>query len=72
MTPSPELPDIRPSATAIAGGDDGWLSLYNQTTVLQSLDQSQDVVNVNNRLVPEDTILNDGDLVILAREKVKI
>jgi hypothetical protein len=29
-------------------------------------------VNVNNRLVPEDTVLNDGDLVILTREKVKI
>ncbi|GLI66621.1 hypothetical protein VaNZ11_010546 [Volvox africanus] len=30
------------------------------------------LINVNNRLVPEDTVLNDGDLVILAREKVRI
>ncbi|GAX73519.1 hypothetical protein CEUSTIGMA_g971.t1 [Chlamydomonas eustigma] len=30
------------------------------------------MVNVNNRLVPEETLLNDGDLVILARDKVKI
>ena len=30
------------------------------------------MVNVNNRLVPEETPLRDGDLVILAREKLKI
>jgi molybdopterin converting factor small subunit len=30
------------------------------------------LVNVNNRLVSEDTVLQDGDLVILAREKIKI
>ena len=30
------------------------------------------LVNVNNRLVPEDTVLNDGDLVILARNKMQI
>ncbi|KAG1681598.1 hypothetical protein FOA52_014106 [Chlamydomonas sp. UWO 241] len=30
------------------------------------------LVNVNNRLVPETTLLNDGDLVILARDKLKI
>eukprot|EP00798_Chlamydomonas_sp_ICE-L_P016191 gene16191-22354_t len=30
------------------------------------------LVNVNNRLVPESTVLNDGDLVILAREKMEI
>ncbi|GLC43641.1 hypothetical protein PLESTM_001498700 [Pleodorina starrii] len=30
------------------------------------------LINVNNRLVPEDTVLNDGDLVILSREKVRI
>lgn len=30
------------------------------------------VVNVNNTLVPLETVLNDGDLVILSREKVKI
>ncbi|KAF8062916.1 relA [Scenedesmus sp. PABB004] len=30
------------------------------------------VVNVNNRLVSEDTVLSDGDLVILARERIKI
>lgn len=30
------------------------------------------MVNVNNRLVPEETPLNDGDLVILARDKLKI
>ena len=29
-------------------------------------------VNVDNVLVPEDTVLVDGDLVILARERVKI
>jgi hypothetical protein len=32
----------------------------------------QQLVNVNNRLVSEDTVLQDGDLVILAREKIKI
>ena len=30
------------------------------------------LVNVNNRLVPENTPLNEGDLVILARDKLKI
>jgi molybdopterin converting factor small subunit len=30
------------------------------------------LVNVNNRLVSEDTVLSDGDLVILARERIKI
>lgn len=34
--------------------------------------QQQQLVNVNNRLVSEDTVLQDGDLVILAREKIKI
>jgi hypothetical protein len=29
-------------------------------------------VNVNNRLVAEDTVLNDGDLIILTREKLEI
>jgi molybdopterin converting factor small subunit len=33
---------------------------------------SAQLVNVNNRLVSEDTVLRDGDLVILAREKIKI
>jgi hypothetical protein len=30
------------------------------------------LVNVNNRLVPEDTVLQDGDLVVLARERLNI
>ena len=30
------------------------------------------LVNVNNRLVPETWVLNDGDFVILAREKMQI
>lgn len=30
------------------------------------------LVNVNNKLVPEGTVLRDGDLVILSREKVNI
>jgi molybdopterin converting factor small subunit len=30
------------------------------------------LVNVNNQLVAEDTVLSDGDLVILARERIKI
>lgn len=30
------------------------------------------LLNVNNRLVPESTVLNDGDLVILSRELMKI
>ena len=30
------------------------------------------LVNVNNRLVSEDTVLSDGDLVILARERIII
>lgn len=33
---------------------------------------AQRMVNVNNRLVSEDTVLSDGDLVILARERIKI
>jgi hypothetical protein len=38
-----------------------------------SLQQQQvRLVNVNNRLVSEDTVLSDGDLVILARERIKI
>jgi hypothetical protein len=37
-----------------------------------SSDVGQQLVNVNNRLVSEDTVLQDGDLVILAREKIKI
>jgi hypothetical protein len=38
------------------------------------MQQQQQVrlVNVNNRLVSEDTVLSDGDLVILARERIKI
>jgi len=38
----------------------------------QQQQQQQQLVNVNNRLVAEDTVLRDGDLVILAREKIKI
>jgi hypothetical protein len=38
----------------------------------QQQQQQQQLVNVNNRLVSEDTVLQDGDLVILAREKIKI
>ena len=30
------------------------------------------LVNVNNRLVPEETPLADGDYVVLSRDKVKI
>jgi hypothetical protein len=30
------------------------------------------LVNVNNRLVSEETVLQDGDLVILARERLNI
>jgi hypothetical protein len=33
---------------------------------------STQLVNVNNQLVDEDTVLSDGDLVILARERLKI
>lgn len=29
-------------------------------------------VNVNNRLIPEDTPLADGDYVVLARQPVRI
>ena len=36
------------------------------------IQQQQQLVNVNNRLVSEDTVLRDGDLVILARERIKI
>ncbi len=108
----PEPPEIRPSATAVAGGDDGWgrigalpPSLLNAWdavaasaaaggagagagaaaaagsagpaagllgSYLVGNPRVVPMVNVNNRLVPEDTVLNDGDLVILTREKVKI
>jgi hypothetical protein len=91
----PEPRDVRPSATAVAGGDDGWLlALGARTTTSASLSgqggpdgvggalfgsaldpdmlSPPALVNVNNRLVPESTVLNDGDLVILARERVKI
>jgi hypothetical protein len=34
--------------------------------------QQQRLVNVNNRLVPRDTVLDDGDLVILAQERLHI
>jgi molybdopterin converting factor small subunit len=37
-----------------------------------SMQQQVRLVNVNNRLVSEDTVLSDGDLVILARERIKI
>ena len=30
------------------------------------------MVNVNNRLVPEDTVLQDGDFVVLSRELLSI
>lgn len=30
------------------------------------------VVNVNNSLVPEETVLRDGDFLVLGREKIKI
>lgn len=46
--------------------------LQQQQQQLVSANQQQLVVNVNNRLVAEDTVLRDGDLVILAREKIKI
>jgi hypothetical protein len=32
----------------------------------------QQLVNVNNRLVPEETPLYDGDYVVLSRDRVKI
>lgn len=54
---------VRPSATALAGGDDAAWGTWSA---------GLQYINVNNRLVPEDTLLNDGDLVILTREKVKI
>jgi hypothetical protein len=83
LNPIPEPRDIRPSATAIAGGDDGWLYMQDAVDVgsvsggaggggVGLLTRPVPRVNVNNRLVPEDTVLNDGDLVILTREKVKI
>lgn len=34
--------------------------------------QVRRLVNVNNRLVPEETPLSDGDLVVLSRELLKI
>lgn len=33
---------------------------------------SPPVVNVNNSLVPEETVLRDGDFLVLGREKIKI
>jgi len=63
--PQDEPRDVRASATSIAGGEDpGWL-VRNSTFAGASY-------NVNNRLVPESTVLNDGDLVILSGEKMKI
>mmetsp|Transcript_2426 Transcript_2426/g.6180 ORF Transcript_2426/g.6180 Transcript_2426/m.6180 type:complete len:1385 (-) Transcript_2426:794-4948(-) len=59
--------EVRPSATSLAGGEDGWLTAGSSSPMA-----GKPLVNVNNRLVPEDTALNDGDLVILTREKVKI
>lgn len=57
--------DVRASATSIAGGEDpGWI-FRNSTFAGASY-------NVNNKLVPEYTVLNDGDLVILSGEKMKI
>ena len=32
----------------------------------------QQLVNVNNRLVPEETLLFDGDYVVLSRDRVRI
>ena len=50
--------------------DRGLLSLgYDRETLVAPGDL---LVNVNNRLVTEDTVLQDGDLVILARDKMKI
>lgn len=37
-----------------------------------SRQQQLQLVNVNNHLVPKDTVLHDGDLVILAQERLKI
>ncbi len=66
----PEPPEIRPSATSILGGDDGWAYVRDAVDGLEK--PPVPMVNVNNRLVREDSVLNDGDLVILAREKVRI
>ena len=38
----------------------------------RSGDEFSRLVNVNNRLVPEDTVLQDGDFVVLSRELLSI
>ena len=35
-------------------------------------DESSRMVNVNNRLVPENTVLQDGDFVVQSRELLSI
>ncbi|GFH21567.1 uncharacterized protein HaLaN_18900, partial [Haematococcus lacustris] len=62
LTSRTEPRDVRPSATAVAGGDDMYGSVL----------QGAALVNINNRLVPEHTVLSDGDMLILTREKVRI
>lgn len=50
-----------------------WRSGSSIAEMLESQERQQcRLVNVNNRLVAEDTVLSDGDLVILARERIKI
>lgn len=50
-----------------------WRSGSSIAEMLESQERQQcRLVNVNNRLVSEDTVLSDGDLVILARERIKI
>ena len=38
----------------------------------RSGDESTRLVNVNNHLVPENTVLQDGDFVVMSRELLSI
>ena len=38
----------------------------------RSGDESTRLVNINNYLVPEDTVLQDGDFLVLSRELLSI
>ncbi|KAL0045856.1 hypothetical protein WJX82_006850 [Trebouxia sp. C0006] len=46
--------------------------VHDQGWAQRSGDEFSRLVNVNNRLVPENTVLQDGDFLVLSRELLKI
>eukprot|EP00887_Chlorella_sp_A99_P008297 scaffold12.g8297.t1 len=61
--------EIQQPSAAVAAAANGGRSTRGRAGPAPA---SRDLVNVNNRLVPADTPLSDGDLVVLSRELLKI